>query len=174
MGGDVDHPVSGGKAFPDGGQQGGPVVGAGDHVRLGEGLRRIGESLGEAAGQSHLGRGVLPLEPPQDLAGLFVPAGGDGAGVDHIDIGDVGGLHQVKAGGGKLLAEDLGLVLVDLAAQGIKSNAHMFSPIRRTGRRVQTGRQPGFRVFSPLVPGIIGEAAEQQTVPKAETARSYL
>ena len=61
VGGDVDHPAAGCQALPDGGQQGGPVVGTGDDVRLSKSLCRVGEGLGETAGQRHLSGGVLPL-----------------------------------------------------------------------------------------------------------------
>ena len=94
---DVYHPPAGGQGLLYRREQRAPVGGAGDDVGFGDFLRRVGKRLGEAPGQGPDGPGILLFQPPQELPGLLVPGGRDGAGVHHVDIGGVLGLHHLKA-----------------------------------------------------------------------------
>ena len=107
--------------------QNAPAAGAGHHV----GLRHRGgflrERLGVAAGQDRDGLRMLPLLPAQPFAAFLVAEVGDGAAVDHIDVRLLAGFHHRVAVGLKQLCQGAGLVLVDLAAQGIKIDPHIRS-----------------------------------------------
>ena len=79
----------------------------------------VGMGLGIAAAGRHDGVGVHFFSPTDHLAGFFVTDGGDGAGVDDIGIRRLLKRHQLVSLRRKLLLHGLGLVLVDLAAEGI-------------------------------------------------------
>ena len=76
---------------------------------------------------------MLPAGAADDLAVLLVGQVGDGAGVDDVDLclGLKG--HQGMAPGGARLLNGLGLILIDLAAQGVNSESHGKTPLRFGG-----------------------------------------
>ncbi len=58
-----------------------------DDVKLRNALQVARCNLGVAAGGDYPGIGVLAAGPPDQLAGFRIGAGGDGAGIDDVDIG---------------------------------------------------------------------------------------
>lgn len=125
---DVDNPLPGdagplherGEPFP--------AARAGDDVRLGQTVGGVGEGLGVAAGQRDDRVRVLRLQMAQHPAGLLVARRGDGAGVDHIDVGRLRMGDDLIASGGKKLLENLRFILVHFAAKGVKSGFHLYTP----------------------------------------------
>ena len=105
-----------------------PPACACDHVRFGETLGGIGERLRETARKHHLGGGVAGLELAKHLPGFPVAGGGDCAGIDHVDIRQVGMGYHIIAIRSKNLGQNLCFILVDLAAQGVESNPHLYTP----------------------------------------------
>ena len=102
------------------------VIGAHDqiHPQL---LHRPGVCLGVAAAHRHHSMGGAAAGLADHLAGLLVAHRRDGAGVDDVGVGLPVKGGQGVAPAGELRLHGLGLVLVDLAAQGIDSNSHGFS-----------------------------------------------
>ena len=108
-------------------QQAAPVGAAGYQIGFLHGGSLLRECLGIAAGQHGHCAGIFPLGPPQPLAAFLVAARGHGAAVHNINV-----CRFILPGQGvAVLAEQLlqrpGLVLVYLAAQRIKTNAHSVS-----------------------------------------------
>ena len=68
--------------------------------------------------------GVLLSAPPDHRPVLFIRYRGNRAGVDHIAVTLPGKIPDLMSHGGKELLHCLGLILVYLAAQGIKSKFH--------------------------------------------------
>jgi hypothetical protein len=101
------------------------LVRVGDH-QVNAGVQRQGLGLqgGETAADHQLGAGVIALGAAQELAGLADRLLGDGAGVDHDQVGP-------RFVGGDLVAELLELArpgfqfrLVEPTAQGLEVDAH--------------------------------------------------
>ena len=80
--------------------------------------------LGIAAAHGDDSVGVVLPGAEDDLPGLLVADGGDGAGVDDIGVGLLLKGHENVAPGSEHLLQCLSFVLIDLAAEGIKSNFH--------------------------------------------------
>ena len=123
------HGLQGGLALPlpDGlfqkTQKAHAVPGARQHVGpQGPGLGGVG--LGPAAAHGHHGPRVLPAGPVDGLAGLLVPGGGDGAGIDNVGVCLLAEGDRLVAPGPELLLHGLGLVLVHLAAKGVDGDFH--------------------------------------------------
>ena len=100
------------------------VAGAGEDIDLIHRGYFCRISLRITAGQCDNGIRVLTMEAMDDLTGLFVTCGGDGTGIDHIDVGILVSFHDIITIGSELLDHDLGFILIDFAAQGVKSSAH--------------------------------------------------
>ena len=62
--------------------------------------------------------------PADDLPGLLIAHGGDGAGVDQIGVRVPLEGDDLMSPGGKQLLQRLGLILVHLTAQGVKRYSH--------------------------------------------------
>ena len=124
VGGHVHQALLCGEELPQAGDQVGPAGVAQDDIRLQEGGGGIGESLGHAAGEHGHAAGVVPFGAAQGLADLVVALGGDGAGVDHHHPGGLCGGSLGITGLEESLQHGLGLVLIDLAAQGDEFNFH--------------------------------------------------
>ena len=92
-----------------------------------QGLHRLRIGLGVAAAHRHHRVGGALAGLPDHLAGFLVAHRRDGAGVDHIGVRRPVKGHQGVAPAGELRLHRLRLVLVDLAAQGVDSNSHVFS-----------------------------------------------
>ena len=101
------------------------LVRVGDH-QVNAGLQRQGLGLqgGQAAADDQLGAGVIALGAAQELAGLADRLLGDGAGVDHDQVGP-------RLVGGDLVAELLELAcpglqfrFVEPTAEGLEVDAH--------------------------------------------------
>ena len=124
---------------------------ADQHVHLAQLLRLLREGLRETAGHCDDGAGVFPFHAVDHLPGLFVPGGGDGAGVDDIDIGVVAAVHNVVPVRCKLLGHNLCLILVHLASQGVKCCSHSPSFPRLSLRFLKIAVPAGakFPVFLP-------------------------
>ena len=101
-----------------------PVAVAADEVSLHELCRLLREGLRIAAGEDRHSAGVLALGPAEPLAALLVAEVGDGAAVDDEDVGLFALRHDGKTGGAEHLLQCAGLVQIDLAAKGIKTNSH--------------------------------------------------
>ena len=82
------------------------------------------ESLRVAAGQYRHRTGVLALFAAQPLAALLVAEVGHGAAVHHKNIRFFALRHDGEASAPEHLLQRAGLVQVDLAAKGIKTNSH--------------------------------------------------
>ena len=93
-----------------------PAAAAGDHIGAGFGSF-LRADLGVAAAHTQQGVGMLAAQTVQEGAIFAVGDGGDGAGVDDEDIA-VGLRGRLVAQTDELLLHGLGLILVDLAAQG--------------------------------------------------------
>ena len=104
--------------------QNAPAAGAGHHVGLCHRGGFLRERLGVAAGQHRHGAGVLALGAAQPFAAFLVAEIGHGAAVDNVDVGLLAGGHHGIAVCLKQLGHRPGFVLVHLAAQGIKADAH--------------------------------------------------
>src|SRR5699024_4116766 len=81
-----------------------------------------------AAGEHRDRTGILTLGTPQPLAAFLVAPGGDGAAVHHKDVGLLVGAGQCISVLTEKLGKRAGLILIDLAAQRIKTYAHGFAP----------------------------------------------
>ena len=113
-----------------------PVAGAADQVHP-QLLHVAGMGLGIAAAHGdHRVRRGLP-GPADDLPGLFVADGGDGAGVDEIGVRRPLEGDQFVAPGGEQLLQGLGLILVHLAAQSIEGDPH-FLKLGTTAKKVSS------------------------------------
>ena len=141
VGADIHHPLPGGEEPVQSLGKPPAVPAAGDHVRFLHGLGCLREGLGKAAGEADGRPGVFPPQPPQQLPGLAVPFGGDGAGVHHHGVPAplVVELQHLPSLGGELLAQGLGLVLVHLTAEGIKGDLHSGAPYFD---KMMAGRMP--------------------------------
>ena len=100
------------------------VAVAADEVGFHEVGRLFGEGLRVAAGQHRDGTGVLTFCAAEPFAALLVAEVGDGAAVDHKDIGLLALRDDGEARAPEHLLQRPGLVQVDLAAKGIKTNSH--------------------------------------------------
>ena len=107
-------------------QKGHALAGAHDQVHLqrADGLRR-GLSVAAAHRHHRAGRALAGLA--DGLAGFLIAHRRNGAGVDDIGVGLPREGDQRVAPALQFGLQRLGLVLVDLAAQGIDSNSHVFS-----------------------------------------------
>ena len=108
-----------------------PVAVAADQIGLQKPGGLLGERLGVAAGQHGDGTGVLPLGPAEPLAALLVAKVGHGAAVDHKHIGLFPLRDDGEPGGAEHLFQRPGLVQIDFAAKGIKTNSHGRYPFHR-------------------------------------------
>ena len=124
VGGDGDDPLVAVQQLEHVVEDGFPVAVAADQVGLHELGRLLGESLRVAAGEDGDGAGVLALGPAEPLAALLVAEVGDGAAVHHKDVGLFALRHDGETGGAEHLFQRTGLVQIDLAAKGIKTNSH--------------------------------------------------
>ena len=124
VGGDGDDPLVAAQKREDVVEDGAAVGVAADKVRFHQFGRLLGEGLGPAAGHDGDGGGVLPLGAAEPFAALLVAEVGDGAAVDDVDVGPLAFGHHREAVALEQLLQRLGLVQVDLAAEGIKTNAH--------------------------------------------------
>ena len=106
------------------GQNGAAVAGAGHNIGLGNFGGLLGEGLRVAPGQHRHGTGILALGAAQPLAAFLIAEVCHSAAVDDIDIG----AFLIGDNGVAVLLKQLrqraGLVLVYLAAQGVKSYPH--------------------------------------------------
>ena len=100
------------------------VAVAADEVGFHEVGRLFGEGLRVAAGQHRDGTGVLTFCAAEPFAALLVAEVGDGAAVDHKDVGLLALRDDGEARAPEHLLQRPGLVQVDLAAKGIKTNSH--------------------------------------------------
>ena len=82
------------------------------------------EGLRVAAGQHRHRTGVFALFAAQPLAALLVAEVGHGAAVHNEHVRCLAFLRNGKAVGAEQLFQRAGLVQVDLAAEGIKTNSH--------------------------------------------------
>ena len=105
-------------------QNGLAVAVAAHEVGLGELGGFLRESLRIAAGQHGDSAGVLTLFAAQPLAAFLVTEVGNGAAVHDEHIGRFTFLCHGKAIGTEQLLQRAGLVQIDLAAKGIKTNSH--------------------------------------------------
>ena len=105
-------------------QNGLAVAVAAHEVGLGELGGFLREGLRVAAGEHRDGTGVLALFAAQPLAAFLVAKVGHGAAVHHKNIRRLVLLRNGKAVGAEHLFQRAGLVQVDLAAKGIKTNSH--------------------------------------------------
>ena len=87
------------------------------------------EGLRIAAGENGHGTGVLALGTAQPLAALLIAKVGHGAAVHDEHVRCLAFLRNGKAVGTEQLLQRTGLVQVDLAAKGIKTNSHK-DPLR--------------------------------------------
>ena len=108
--------------------EGRAVARAGDHIGFGQARGVVGERLRVTACQYDGGARAKRAETAQRAARFLVAGGGDGAGIDDIDVGGRVRRYDFVAGVGELLREDLRLVLVHLAAQGVKGSFHLYTP----------------------------------------------
>ena len=97
--------------------------------RLGERGSLFGESLRITAGEHGHGTGIFALGAAQPLAALLVTEVGHGAAVHHKNIRFFALRHDGEASAPEHLLQCAGLVQVDLAAKGIKTNSHK-DPLR--------------------------------------------
>ena len=104
------------------------VARAGDHIGFGQARGVVGERLRVTACQYDGGARAKRAETAQRAARFLVAGGGDGAGIDDIDVGGRVRRYDFVAGVGELLREDLRLVLVHLAAQSIEGSFHLYTP----------------------------------------------
>ena len=97
--------------------------GAGHQVHP-QGGHRLRLGLGVAAAHRHHRLGVHLFGSADDVAALLVTDGGDGTGVDDVGVGQVLKGDQGVTAAEQLALHGLGLILVDLAAQGVDGNVH--------------------------------------------------
>ena len=124
VGGDGDDALVAVQQFEHIVEDGFPVAVAADEVSLHELCRLLREGLGIAAGEDRHSAGVLALGPAEPFAALLVAEIGDGAAVDDEDVGLFALWHDGKTGRAEHLLQCTGLVQIDLAAKGIKTNSH--------------------------------------------------
>ena len=105
-------------------QDGLAVAVAAHKVGLHELCGLLREGLRVAAGQYRHRTGVLTLFPAQPLAAFLVAEVGHGAAVHNEHVRCLAFLCNGKAVGTEQLFQRTGLVQVDLAAEGIKTNSH--------------------------------------------------
>ena len=110
-------------------QDGLAVSVAADEISLHELGSLLGESLRIAAGEHGHGTGIFALGAAQPLAALLVAEVGHGAAVHHKNIRFFALRHDGEASAPEHLLQRAGLVQVDLAAKGIKTNSHK-NPLR--------------------------------------------
>ena len=110
-------------------QDGLAVSVAADEISLHELGSFLGESLRIAAGEHGHGTGIFALGAAQPLAALLVAEVGHGAAVHHKNIRFFALRHDGEASAPEHLLQRAGLVQVDLAAKGIKTNSHK-DPLR--------------------------------------------
>ena len=146
VGADVHHPLAAVQRLLDVLQHGGAAHVAHHHVRFLQPGGLFGKGLGIAPGHHRHRPGVLALGPPQPLAAFLVAPGGHGAAVHHIDIRRFAVRRQGVAPPQKQLLQRPGLVLIHLAAKGVKAHAHWVSPSTQ-------------RVFTALLYGPAGKIA---------------
>ena len=115
-------------------QNGLAVAVAAHKVGLGELGGFLREGLRVAAGKHRDRAGVLALFAAQPLAALLVAEVGHSAAVHDEHIGRFTFLRDGEAVGAEQLFQCAGLVQVDLAAKGIKTNSH-----ERVSFRLKTG-----------------------------------
>ena len=124
VGGDGDDPLVAVQQLEHIVEDGLAVAVAADEVCFQKIRGLFGEGLGVAAGEHRHGAGVLALGPAEPLAALLVAEVGHGAAVDHKDVGLFAFRHDGEAGPPEHLFQGPGLVQIDLAAKGIKTNSH--------------------------------------------------
>ena len=89
---------------------------------------RLRGVLGVATAHADDGVGIFPAAPADDRPVFLVRHGGDGAGVDDIAVAGSVKLPDLMPKLGQQLLHSLGLVLICLAAKGIKRKLHMSIP----------------------------------------------
>ncbi len=113
-------------------QEGGDrvLVPVGDHVGRGGGLAHgRGGAGGQAPGDDEPGGRVAAGDAPKERQGVVVRLAGHRAGVDHAEVRGLEIPHRDgEAVGEHPLAQGLGLVLVDPAAEGLKIDAQTSAP----------------------------------------------
>ena len=105
-------------------QDGLAVAVAAHKIGLHELCGLLREGLRVAAGQHRHRTGVFALFAAQPLAAFLVAKVGHGAAVHHKNIRRLVLLRNGKAVGAEHLFQRAGLIQVDLAAKGIKTNSH--------------------------------------------------
>ena len=98
---------------------------ADDDISFAELLARLGGSLGHTAREDHNAVGVQLLESAHRLPRFSVALGGDGAGIDDVDIRLLRAVNDGDSVPLKALSHRLRFILIDLAAQGIKCRFHI-------------------------------------------------
>ena len=99
------------------------VAGTGDEIHV-QPRRLLRVGLHVAAAGGHYRVGVQLPASPDHLPRLLVADGGDGAGVDDIDVRLFIKRHQRVAPAHQLLLHGLCFILIHLASQGIDSCLH--------------------------------------------------
>ncbi len=128
VGADIHHPLAAVQRFLDVLQHGGAAHVAHHHVCFFQLRGLLGERLGIAPRQHRHRAGILALGPPQPLAAFLVAPGGHGAAVHHINVRRFVPGGQGVAPAQEQLLQRPGLVLIHLAAKGVKAHAHRVSP----------------------------------------------
>ena len=95
--------------------------------------RRI--DLAVAAAHPHDGLRVLPPAAPDHGPVLLVRHLGHGAGIDDVGVAGLGKIAGLMAHLPQQLLHGLGLVLVDLAAQGVKGKLHVITTKKSETRK---------------------------------------
>ena len=86
--------------------------------------------LGEAARGDNAGGRMLPGDAAHELQGFLVAGAGDGAGIDEIHVRLLRKGHDFVTRPFEGFQHGLGVVLIHLAAQGMKRGFHGFSSLK--------------------------------------------
>ena len=97
----------------------------GDHPYIAaQSSQFLGVQLGVAAGHQKQRGGMLPGDLADQAPGFLLALGGNGAGIDHIDIRRPIRSNQRKALVSELRSQGFGFVLIELAPEGLKGGCH--------------------------------------------------
>ena len=107
-------------------QNGPAAAAAGHYIRLCNGGGLLREGLWITPGQHRHRAGVFPLGAAQPFAAFLVSEVGHGTAVHHVHIRRFTAGHHRVAAVLKQLGQRAGLVLIHLAAKGIKGHTHSF------------------------------------------------
>ena len=97
-----------------------------NQIHAGNGGKTFGGGLRQTAGHHDRRIGISGNGTADELACLAVGLGGYGAGVDEIQITDLGRREDYNAEAAKLLRHRFGFILVDLTAKGKDTRSIMF------------------------------------------------